>query len=95
MSYAVFTIQRIKLTAHKAISGKFFELLSLKVVCQEVKCWWTVWFILKDDEEWRYFLEQRVMQMGNGYDNSDYESCKLKTAATMIVTSNKVFIFNH
>lgn len=66
MSYAVFTIQRIKLTAHKAISGKFFELLSLKVVRQEVKCWWTVWFILKDDEEWETFFRTKVKGDANG-----------------------------
>lgn len=34
------------------------------------------------------------MQMDNDYNDSDYKSCKL-TAATIIITSDKVFIFNH
>lgn len=64
MSSAVFTIQRIKLTSHKAISGKFFELL--KVVGQEAKCWWTVWFIPKDDKEWETSLRTKAKGNATG-----------------------------
>lgn len=35
------------------------------------------------------------MRLDNDHHDSHYEFCKLKTAETIIVTSNKVFSFNH